>query len=191
MLEKSGASVNVINSPGAIASAAALVLPGVGAFDYGISAIRDRGFDEPLNEAAACRRIPVLGICLGMQLMCRSSEEGRLPGLGWIDARVARFPDRAVSGLPVPHMGWNALKTVKPNLLLPFEDVEQRFYFVHSYKIQCNNEQDVVAYCNYGEDFVAAFQKDCLFGVQFHPEKSHRFGLAMMRRFVEWVDAKA
>src|SRR5690606_23747939 len=125
----------------------------------------------------------------GMQLMCKASEEGRATGLGWFDANVRRFSGPQETGLPVPHMSWNTLTLAKENPLLPRDGEVQRFYFVHSYRVFCNDPSDVVATCDYGGAFVAAFQKHNLFGVQFHPEKSHRYGLDMMRRFVGWVDA--
>lgn len=191
MLEKAGASANRVLTPEEVREAQALVLPGVGAFDHGMGALMERGLDRALNDAVNNHAVPVLGICLGMQLMCRGSEEGRLPGLGWFDAQATRFPDPGLTRLPVPHMGWNTLRITKQNALLSADESDQRFYFVHSYRIRCNDPGDVVATCEYGDDFVAAFSKANLFGAQFHPEKSHRFGLAMMRRFVEWVHAAA
>lgn len=191
MLEKAGASANRVSTPEEVRGAQALVLPGVGAFDHGMGALVERGLDHALDDAVNSHAVPVLGICLGMQLMCRGSEEGQLPGLGWFDAQATRFPDPGLIRLPVPHMGWNTLRIVKDNPLLPADESDSRFYFVHSYRIRCRNPEDVVATCDYGGDFVAAFSKTNLFGAQFHPEKSHRFGLAMMRRFVGWVNAAA
>ncbi|MGB3423199.1 MAG: imidazole glycerol phosphate synthase subunit HisH [Castellaniella sp.] len=191
MLEKAGAPAHCVSTPEAVRDAQAVVLPGVGAFDHGMQAVRDRGLDHALDAVVQEGRVPVLGICLGMQLMCRGSEEGTLPGLGWFDAQATRFPDPGLTRLPVPHMGWNTLHIAKENALLSADEPDQRFYFVHSYRIQCNDPADVVATCDYGGSFVAAFSKANLFGAQFHPEKSHRFGLAMMRRFVEWVHVAA
>lgn len=191
MLEKAGASANRVSTPDAVRGAQALVLPGVGAFDHGMSALAERRLDRALDDVVSDGHVPILGICLGMQLMCVGSEEGRLPGLGWFDAQATRFPDPGLTRLPVPHMGWNTLRVTKGNALLAVGEPDPRFYFVHSYRIQCNDPRDVVATCDYGGSFVAAFSKANLFGAQFHPEKSHRFGLAMMRRFVEWVDAAA
>jgi glutamine amidotransferase len=191
MLEKAGASAQKVSTPDEVRNARALILPGVGAFDHGMGKLVEHGLDSALDQVVSKGRAPVLGICLGMQLMCKGSEEGRTPGLGWFDAWATRFADARETGLPVPHMGWNTLSTVKDNPLLPRTHEEQRFYFVHAYKIHCNDPSDVAATCDYGGEFVAAFQKNNLFGAQFHPEKSHRFGLGMMRRFVEWVDAQA
>lgn len=191
MLEKGGGKASRISTPAEVRNARALILPGVGAFDHGMSELAARGLDDALSRVVDEGRAPILGICLGMQLMCKGSEEGSMPGLGWFDARATRFPDCGQTGLPVPHMGWNTLNGIRENVLLPQGCEEQRFYFVHSYRIHCNDQDDIVATCNYGDEFVAAFQRGRLFGVQFHPEKSHRFGLAMMRRFVQWVDASA
>lgn len=189
MLEKAGAVAARVATPAELRNATALVLPGVGAFDHGMRELAARNLDTVLSEMASEGHVPILGICLGMQLMCKSSEEGNMPGLGWFDAHVRRFPAQQESRLPVPHMGWNALKIVRSNPLLQQGENSQRFYFVHSYRVQCADPADVVAYCDYGGDFVAAFQRGLLFGAQFHPEKSHRFGLALMHRFVEWVNA--
>lgn len=187
MLEKAESPSYRVSTPSAVRAARALILPGVGAFDHGMSALRERDLDGALNDVAGGGRIPILGICLGMQLMCLGSDEGAMPGLGWFNARASRFAGSAHPRLPVPHMGWNTIRVVRENALLPNVSGE-RFYFVHSYKIHCDDPADVVATCDYGGDFVAAFSKKQLFGVQFHPEKSHRFGLSLMRRFVEFVD---
>jgi glutamine amidotransferase len=119
-----------------------------------------------------------------MQLMTKCSEEGRLPGLGWLDAKVVRFRFPEGSGLKIPHMGWNTLSILRENPLIKSEK-RQRFYFVHSYHVVCMDESDITATCQYGYDFVAAFAHGNIFGVQFHPEKSHRFGMAVVRNFLE------
>ncbi len=191
MLEKVGGSAVRISTPAEVQNAQALILPGVGAFDHGMGELAARRLDRALDRVVVEGRVPILGICLGMQLMCKNSHEGRLPGLGWFNARATRFVDTERTGLPVPHMGWNTLSIVRENPLLPYGGEEQRFYFVHSYRINCDDPIDIVATCEYGCEFVASFQRGNLFGVQFHPEKSHRFGLAMMRRFVEWARAQA
>ncbi|SHI16656.1 imidazole glycerol phosphate synthase subunit HisH [Pollutimonas bauzanensis] len=183
MIERAGGQAQRASTPAEIAAAAKLVIPGVGAFDHGMSQLESRGLMAGLAEAALDKAIPVLGICLGMQLMCRASEEGRMAGLGWIDAQVRRFPAR--DGLRVPHMGWNTVRVARSNPLLGPGPDEKRFYFVHSYYIACNQPGDPIALTNYGEEFVAAFQRGNLFGVQFHPEKSHRYGMDLIRNFVE------
>lgn len=185
MFRHIGVAAQVVDSASAIASVSKLVLPGVGAFDYGLARLRKNGMADALGEAVLGKRIPCLGICLGMQLMCRSSEEGMSQGLGWIDAHVRRFQLPADSQLKVPHMGWNTLKLHRDDGLVPRDDHRQRFYFVHSYQVQCSNPTDVVATASHGHEFVAAFSRDNIHGVQFHPEKSHRYGMALMKRFAE------
>ena len=186
MIERAGGTAQRISSPDEVLAAKKLLIPGVGAFDYGMTKLASRELLPALNVAARETRIPVLVICLGMQLMCRSSEEGALPGLGWIDAEVRHFTASETCELRVPHMGWNTLRVVRENSLVSSDGEEKRFYFVHSYKISCNDPADPIALTHYGEDFVSAFQRQNIFGVQFHPEKSHRFGMALMRRFVEF-----
>ena len=186
MIERAGGTAQRISSPDEVLAAQKLLIPGVGAFDYGMAKLASRELLPALNVVAREARIPVLGICLGMQLMCRSSEEGSLPGLGWIDAEVRHFTASETFELRVPHMGWNTLHVVRENPLVSSDGEEKRFYFVHSYKVSCNDPADPIALTHYGEDFVSAFQRQNIFGVQFHPEKSHRFGMALMRRFVEF-----
>lgn len=185
MIEKVGGFGKLIASSSELRKSEKIILPGVGAFDQGMQNIRDGGWIDALNDAVLRRRVPLLGICLGMQLMCKSSEEGKLPGLGWIDAEVKRFRLPAESAVKVPHMGWNAVAVVKPNPLISGDEGEQRFYFVHSYHAVCKQPEDVLAIAQHGYDFPAAFGHGNIFGVQFHPEKSHRFGMALLKKFVE------
>jgi imidazole glycerol-phosphate synthase subunit HisH len=185
MIERVGGSARRASTAAEIAQADKLILPGVGAFDYGMSQLAEHGLVDALHEAALQRKVPVLGICLGMQLMCGASEEGSRPGLGWIDGEAVRFRPQPGTTLRVPHMGWNTLQIVRESSILPTGAGEQRFYFVHSYHIRCSDPAVPVALASYGVDFVAAFQQANLWGVQFHPEKSHRFGMDLMRNFVE------
>jgi len=185
MIEKVGGSARRVSSPADIASAEKLILPGVGAFDYGMGQLTQRGLIEALNEAALQRKIPFLGICLGMQLMCNRSDEGSARGLAWIDADVKKFAFPEGAGVPVPHMSWNVVDIRNPNPLMDNALPRTRYYFVHSYRVTCNDESDIAATATYGGDtFVAAFSRDNLFGAQFHPEKSHRFGMDIMTKFV-------
>jgi len=185
MFRHVGIATEVVTDAKQVLAANRLVLPGVGAFDHGMRCLRASGLADAVSEAVLERGVPILGICLGMQLMCRSSEEGQLPGLGWIDAEVRRFNFAEESGLKVPHMGWNTVTLRRRNSIIPADELKQRFYFVHSYYVRCMNAEDVVATTTYGHEFVSVFAHDNLYGVQFHPEKSHRYGMAIMRRFVE------
>jgi len=184
MIRHVGGKCRISNNVEEIANAEKLILPGVGAFDRGMEALNESGLAEALSVAVLERGVPILGICLGMQLMTKRSEEGRQPGLGWLDAEVVKFRFPEGSGLKIPHMGWNTLSIRRDNPLIRPEE-RQRFYFVHSYHVVCTNELDVTATCGYGYDFVAAFAHNNIFGAQFHPEKSHRFGMAVMRNFLE------
>lgn len=182
MIRKVGGEALLAADAAAVAAADRLVLPGVGAFDQGMRSLDGRSLVEPLREAAA-RGVPILGICLGMQLMLERSDEGSLPGLALVPGRVRRFP--AGEGLPrVPHMGWNRIALRQASPLFAGAEGDCRYYFVHSYYVSCADSDDVVATTSYGSEFVSAFQRNNLFGVQFHPEKSHRFGMALFRSFL-------
>lgn len=183
MLRKIGARTRVSGAPEDLAAADKLILPGIGHFGQGMRKLADTGLVPPLEEQALGRRKPVLGICLGMQMMTRGSEESETPGLGWVDAFTHRFPE--LPNLRVPHMGWNRVRPVDGASLFEHGAAEaERFYFVHSYFVQTTNPRHAAAMCQYGADFVASFEVANLFGVQFHPEKSHLFGMALLRRFV-------
>lgn len=182
MIRKVGGEAVVTADSELIAQAGKLILPGVGAFDAGARALDAGGMENALRHAVTTRKVPILGICLGMQLMMESSEEGTLPGLALVPGKVKRFMGER-QGLRVPHMGWNTVRRAKPCALLE-EEQEQRYYFVHSYYVECADQSDVCGITHYGHDFVSAFERGNLMGVQFHPEKSHRFGMAMFRRFV-------
>jgi len=154
--------------------------------------LADRGLIDVLNEVVLGRKVPVLGICLGLQLMSRGSEEGVLPGFGWLPADTVRFQFPAEAGdLRVPHMGWNTVKTDRNTFFSHQMPPEARFYFVHSYHVRCDNPADVALTAPYGGDVVAAAVRDNIAGTQFHPEKSHKFGLALLRAFTEWNGSDA
>ncbi|HWT30943.1 MAG TPA: imidazole glycerol phosphate synthase subunit HisH [Propylenella sp.] len=185
MFEAVDGEAEIVSEPSAIAGARRVALPGVGAFDAGMKALRDGGWIDPLNHAALVEKVPVIGICLGMQMLCRRSEEGVLPGLGWIEADVRLVDLGGETRLKIPHMGWTVTRPARPNPLIPEGQGEQRFYYVHKYRAVCDRRDDVLATATYGTEFTAAVHRDNIYGVQFHPEKSHRFGMALMRRFLD------
>jgi glutamine amidotransferase len=184
MIRKVGGDCMVSDDADEISVASKLVLPGVGAFDHGIKQLHSLGLFNVIRDAAR-EGIPILGICLGMQLLTRRSEEGVLDGLSLIDAECVKFSFDSHSRLRIPHVGWNIIKIRKENPLVQNDLTEPRFYFTHSFYVICNNPDDILATANYGDEFVCAFQHKSTFGVQFHPEKSHRFGMALMKRFIE------
>lgn len=183
MFKKIGIPAVISSEPKAIAQAEKLVLPGVGSFDIGISQLDAMGFIPVLHDKVIRDKTPVLGICLGMQLMTKSSEEGRLPGLGWIDAATVRFRHDPASPLKVPHMGWNTVNVRKISPLFADMYPEPRFYFVHSFHAECRDAADVLTTTHYGYDFVSAFQRGNITGVQYHPEKSHKFGMRLLNNW--------
>ena len=185
MLRVVGAQPIVTADPAVMAQADKVLLPGVGHFDRAMANLQELGLVEPLRRLALEDRKPFLGICLGMQLLCRSSEEGTQPGLGLLDARVRRFEFSGPTRLKVPHMGWTELQPKKASSLMTGLDEHSRFYFVHSFFVDCADPSDVLAEATYGQSFVAAFERENVRGVQFHPEKSHRYGIQMFRNFVQ------
>ena len=184
MLKRIGVAAEVCERPEELAKASKLLLPGVGAFDAAMQRINGiKGLREALDRKVLEEKTPILGICLGMQLLTLSSEEGQLPGLGYIPGLTLRFPTSA--DLKVPHMGWNLIQEVKTNPLTANLPEEPRFYFVHSYYVKVQDPAHRVATVHYGLDFDAVIQKDHILGAQFHPEKSHRFGMQLLKNFAE------
>lgn len=184
MLKKIGVQSQIISDPEEIASARRLILPGVGSFDRAMERIGSSGrLREILAQKALVEKVPVLGICLGMQLLTKSSEEGLLPGLGWIPARTIRFCFPPGSDLKIPHMGWNMVHRANPSPLTDNFEPEHRFYFVHSYHVRVEDEKFSILKTIHGHPFDSAIQNDNIFGVQFHPEKSHRFGMRLLENF--------
>jgi glutamine amidotransferase len=181
MLRKLRVDADLVATPAAVSEAKRLVLPGIGAFDACMAALQRSGLRDGLLEFAAGGR-PLLGICVGMQMLTLGSEEGDLPGLGLIRAHTRRFG--AHPGLRIPHMGWDRVRWVVPDHPLARNIAEDsRFYFVHSYRVTCESAANSLALCTYGEEFAAAICSSNVGGVQFHPEKSHRFGLALLNNF--------
>jgi len=186
MIAKVGGKAQVTSDPRILRDAEKLVLPGVGHFDRGMATLLEMGLAPVLDELVMTRRVPVLGICLGMQLMCRSSQEADRNGLGWVDAEVRRFDPAAHPGMKVPHMGWNVARPVKESPLFAMSPPEpQRFYFVHGYYVECDDRADIATVTKHGNEFCSAFHHDNIWGVQFHPEKSHVFGMNLFRGFLE------
>lgn len=187
MIEYVGGTAEIVSDPNLAKDASKLILPGVGAFDSGMGALNDKGWIDTLNYLALEKKIPVMGICLGMQLLCRRSDEGVKDGLGWFDADVLSFKPSELGNLKVPHMGWADVKVKKENPLLSVKLEVPRFYHVHRYHVVCDNESDILAESVYGTNFVNAISKDNIFGVQFHPEKSHKFGMRLFENFLKLV----
>jgi len=181
MFKRIGVASAITGDLEMIAKAGKILLPGVGAFDNAMQRINESGLREVLDRKAMVERVPILGICLGMQLLTRSSEEGKQPGLGWIAASTRRFP--ALPGLKVPHMGWNIVLPTRASALTRDLPEEVRFYFVHSYCVHVDNEQDAILKATYGISFDAAVQHGNIYGAQFHPEKSHKFGMQLLKNF--------
>lgn len=184
MFKRIGVKVVIAADPAAIQQAEKLVLPGVGAYDSAMTCINSvPGLREVLDHKALVEQVPILGVCLGMQLLIRSSEEGALPGLGWIPGVTLRFPKQ--DGLKVPHMGWNVAQLNKPSRLTAKVGVEPRYYFVHSYCVHVDDPAHSLMKTHYGIDFDSAIGHKNIYGVQFHPEKSHRFGMQILKNFAE------
>ena len=170
-----------------ILSADRLIFPGVGNFGMAMENIENRNLRGILNEAVLDKKIPILGICLGMQLMMSWSEEGNCDGLGWISGRVNKF-NLDTSDYKIPHMGWDYIGVVQKCKLLRALPKDPRFYFVHSYYVVCENTDESIAVTDYGGNFTSIIGRDNIFGVQFHPEKSHKFGMKIFDNFMRMYD---
>ena len=183
MLDYIGIDAQASGEPGVLERADQLILPGVGAFDKAMSTLRSRQLIDPLNRAVLERKVPLMGVCLGMQLLARGSEEGNEAGLGWINADVHRIRLPEGSPLKVPHIGWMEVQPTRPSVLFEPGLVAERFYFDHSYHVTCDRQENVSAVIDYGMPLCCAIQAGNVSGVQFHPEKSHRFGMRLLRAF--------
>jgi imidazole glycerol-phosphate synthase subunit HisH len=176
--------VMVSSSKDDILSASKIILPGVGHFSAGMKNIIERNLKSALDYKALEEKVPILGICLGMQLLTKHSEEGDVEGLGWIDAETKLFDKQKLNGLKIPHMGWNTLEKNDDNAIMAGVAEEDMFYFVHSYFVECEQKENVLCSTEYGIKFHSGISKGNIFGFQFHPEKSHDCGIKLLKNFV-------
>lgn len=184
--ERLNIKINIAHNAFDIKNATKLILPGVGAFDYAMSKLNTSGMREALEEQVITNHVPVIGICVGMQIMAKSSDEGKLPGLGWFDAEVKLFDTKKIPyKTSLPHMGWNTIHLLGKNRLLEQLSDESRFYFLHSYYFSCNQSEDIIAKTGYGIEYASAVNKGNIYGIQFHPEKSHQNGIQLLQNFAK------
>ncbi len=178
--------VTVAKSADNLRNASRLILPGVGSFDHAMQQFDQSGMRQLVEQLVMRDKLPIIGICVGMQMLAKSSDEGNLPGLGWIDGTVKKFD---LSAMPpdtnLPHMGWNDVAPVAEGGLFKGMEKDSRFYFLHSFYFECHQQSNVLAVSDYGGNFSCAVQRDNVFGVQFHPEKSHHFGSQLLKNFSE------
>jgi glutamine amidotransferase len=178
--------VKVAKSAADLSGATKLILPGVGSFDHAMAHLEQSGMQAPLEQLVLGDRVPVLGICVGMQMLAGSSDEGKRAGLGWIDGRVRKFDQASMApGSMLPHMGWNDVRPSAAGGLFKGLEQDARFYFLHSYYFECTQADGILASTDYGADFSCAVRRDNVYGVQFHPEKSHHFGSQLLSNFAE------
>jgi len=187
MLNRVGCGDTIISGDAKdIEQASKLILPGVGHFDYGMNHLNESGLVNILTKKVLQDRTPLLGICLGAQLLTKGSDEGILNGLGWIDAKTVKFEQEKLSReLKIPHMGWSDVSFRNKAPLFDDMPEDPRFYFVHSYHMQCKDKSDIAVTTSYGYEFTAGFIKDNIIGMQFHPEKSHKYGMQLLRNFIK------
>ena len=186
ILKKIGEDSVITSDKDEIDQATKLILPGVGTFDTGMKNLSALDLIDVLNKKVLVEKTPVLGICLGMQLLSSGGEEGLLSGLGWIDALTFRFQFKDTMEYKIPHMGWNFIKPMKNSRLFDNMYPDARFYFVHSYFFRANDKDDILASTAYEIEFTSAVEKGNILGVQFHPEKSHKFGMKLLKNFVDF-----
>lgn len=184
MFNRLDISADIASTPAQLTAARRLVLPGVGAFDWAMAKLNASGLRDILDERVQSAKVPVLGVCVGMQMMAARSEEGRLPGLGWIDAVVERLGSGGTAELPLPHMGWNDVAASRPTSLFNGLDA-LRYYFLHSYVVVPRHAADILATTHYCTAFASAVNRGHVYGVQFHPEKSHHWGAGLLKNFAE------
>lgn len=182
--KKLNIQARVARSVADLAGATRVILPGVGAFDHAMECLDQSGMREALTDLVIHQGVPVLGICVGMQILANFSDEGQLPGLGWVPGRVRKFDVATLSQKTrLPHMGWNDVRPVRPDGLFAGLENDARFYFLHSYYFVCEQNDEVLATTDYGPSFSSAVSLGNVYGVQFHPEKSHHFGTRLLQNF--------
>jgi len=186
MIRKIGVNAIVTSKKVDILHADKLILPGVGNFDYGMKQLTNSGLIDSLNKKVLLDKTPILGICLGVQLFTKGSEEGTLKGLSWFDAETIKFRIPIERNLKVPHMGWNEVVIKKESKLFTSMYLDPRFYFVHAYHLKSNSPTDILTESTYGYNFVSSLEKENIVGVQFHPEKSHKFGMKILKNFIQY-----
>lgn len=183
MIKRIGGKATIVSNSRDLVNATKIILPGVGHFDFGMRQLNKSGMVDLLHEKVLYEKIPILGICLGAQMMCKGSEEGSMAGLSWFDAEVNKFNFENSDNLRIPHMGWSYVKQMKKSDLSENLPKDPRFYFVHSYHMVAKDERDVLFKTNYGYDFASGLQNENRFACQFHPEKSHKYGIKMFENF--------
>jgi glutamine amidotransferase len=190
MLDYLGVEAISSNEHKEIQNANGLILPGVGAFDRAMRSLREQKLIELLNDLVLIQSIPVLGICLGMQILARRSDEGTEPGLGWLSADVRKIAVKEGSQLKIPHIGWSETTNSPTNPLFSQLAGPQRYYFNHSFHMVCDNANDVISTFDFDQVLTCGVNNKNIFGVQFHPEKSHKFGMRILQSFVSIVESK-
>jgi len=188
MIKKIGYKSIISDKIEDIENATKLILPGVGAFDYGMMQLEKSGLISVINKKVLEYKTPILGICLGVQLLTKRSDEGQKLGLGFFDAETIAFDNKKLpNNYKIPHIGWNEINFKSESKLFQnMHEIPSRFYFVHSYHLKSNNQSNVLATTKYGYEFTVALEKDNIVGLQFHPEKSHKFGMQVLKNFVEY-----
>lgn len=185
MFKRIGVNALISSDANDIAQAEKLILPGVGRFDYGMEQLNNTGLKDLISKKVMQEKTPILGICLGVQLLTEGSEEGTLKGLGFIKGKTVAFDRTKIQpGQKIPHMGWSEVSNYSKSRLFKGMYDEARFYFVHSYHLQIDNPQEIMVNAHYGYEFAAGVEKENILGVQFHPEKSHKFGMKLFENFI-------
>ena len=178
-----GIQFMVATTPAELSTAERIILPGVGAFDQAMNELEKSGLRRALDQAVLVDRKPILGICVGMQLLARRSEEGQLTGLGWVPGVVKKFSSSGHQAISLPHMGWNTVEPVRPSPLFDSAELEIGYYFLHSYYFSCDQAEDQLGMTTYGIRYASAVHRNNIYGVQFHPEKSHQAGIQLLKNF--------